>query len=621
MTDFDIRYFKDLSEKYSLDIDNLEKKSRLLSLARLVLFLAVIVFVILAFVMHDLILFLTIAVLIFACFIAACIIHQKVKDKTEYAKALRYASDGYVFRMSRDFESYEASVRERLSSRNTPLNINKTVYGEQYIRKDHDYCIDLDLFGPRSLFALYNVSETAFGRNAFAEELLTASSKMRSLDELLARQKACEVMGKDPKKLVEYQARAMAGHLENYPDALLDFAGNARTVDPFWAVISRILPFLWLIPLGMVFTWNISFIRLTVIIVLLINLIFWILGLKLNASCFGGIERMKRQVTGYFSLSAMISDYYGDNEYIDSLANPGSKRSSDVLKGLISVMNLLDLRSQPILALIFNLIFPLDWYAAAKFGVWGKQYGEDLEGALLGLGKVEALMSAAGGAFITEKHSFPEFVSSDVPEENSFFEGNNVVHPMLMPDVAVSNSVTLDSKIAIITGSNMSGKTTLIRTCGVCALLAYIGGPVPAESLRIGRMKIISSMRIVDSLEDNMSTFKSELVRIARIIKASKEGCAMMFLIDEIFRGTNSDDRTAGALTVLNSLSKPYICGFMTTHDYALVDKTVESMDNISYYHFSDRYTEDSIVFDYILTEGISRESNASFLMKLVGIE
>ena len=621
MKEFDTRYFKDLSEGYSRDIDASEKKSTMLSVARLILFILAAVFVFLAFFRHNLPLFLSIAGVLFVLFIAVCVIHQKVKDRTEYAKALRYASDGYVYRMERDFGSLAASVKERLADRVVPQDINKTVFGEQYIRKDHEYCIDLDLFGPRSLFALYNVSETAFGRNAFAEELLNAPKKIRPIPELLARQKACELMAEDPRKLVEFQARSMSGHLENYPDALLAFAQNAKTVNPALSVVSKIFPILWIVPVLSLFTGDPAVIRVSLICVLFANLLFWIAGLRLNSACFGGIERMKRQVSGYISLTDMIGSFYGDNEYIDSLANPGNKRSSDVLKGLKTVMSLLDLRSQPLLALIINVIVPLDWYAAAKFGEWGKEYGADLEGALQGLGNCEALMCAANGAFITRDRSFPVFVESEDPVENAFFEGEEVVHPMLMPDTAVSNSVLLDSKIAIITGSNMSGKTTLIRTCGVCSLLAYIGGPVPCKSLKIGRMNIISSMRIVDSLEDNMSTFKSELVRIASIIEASKEGRAMLFLIDEIFRGTKSDDRTAGALTVLNSLSKPYICGFMTTHDYALVDKTVESMANITYYHFSDRYTDDSIIFDYILTEGISRESNAAFLMRLVGIE
>ena len=131
----------------------------------------------------------------------------------------------------------------------------------------------------------------------------------------------------------------------------------------------------------------------------------------------------------------------------------------------------------------------------------------------------------------------------------------------------------------------------------------------------------MSSMRIVDSLEENMSTFKAELIRISGIVNAAGENKPLLFLIDEIFRGTNSDDRTEGALTVLRKLSKPYICGLMTTHDYAMIDKTKEGFDKIRYYHFSEAYTDTGITFDYKLTSGISRQSNAKYLMKLVGID
>ena len=131
----------------------------------------------------------------------------------------------------------------------------------------------------------------------------------------------------------------------------------------------------------------------------------------------------------------------------------------------------------------------------------------------------------------------------------------------------------------------------------------------------------MSSMRIVDSIEENMSTFKAELVRISGIIEAGKNDEALLFLIDEIFRGTNSDDRTAGAYTVLSNLSRPHICGMMTTHDYSLVDKTENKLKNIVYYYFSEKYDDTGITFDYMLRPGISRSSNAKYLMKLVGID
>ena len=194
-------------------------------------------------------------------------------------------------------------------------------------------------------------------------------------------------------------------------------------------------------------------------------------------------------------------------------------------------------------------------------------------------------------------------------------------HPLLDPEKVVSNSVTIDSQTAIITGSNMSGKTTLIRTVGVMMILSYTGAMVPAHAVKCSVMRLKTSMRIADSLEENMSTFRAELVRIASIVESSKNDEPLMFLVDEVFRGTNSQDRTDGAQILLTKLNKPNISGFMTTHDYALCDRIAEEgVENIVFCHFSEKYEGDEIIFDYKLKEGMSHESNAKFLMKLVGI-
>ena len=255
-------------------------------------------------------------------------------------------------------------------------------------------------------------------------------------------------------------------------------------------------------------------------------------------------------------------------------------------------------------------------------GKWADSYGDSLYNSISNLAEIESLMCASQISFISGVSSFPKVEESSSPDDNAYFEGTDITHPLLDPETAVSNSVTIKSDIALITGSNMSGKTTLIRTVGVCSILAYMGSKVPCSSLSLGRMRIMSSMRITDNLGEDMSTFKAELVRISEIIKCAKQkDTALLFLIDEIFRGTNSDDRTEGALIVLKNLSSPRICGFMTTHDYAMIDKTVDSFKNVCYYHFSEKYTDTGITFDYKLADGISRESNARYLMNLVGIE
>ena len=144
-------------------------------------------------------------------------------------------------------------------------------------------------------------------------------------------------------------------------------------------------------------------------------------------------------------------------------------------------------------------------------------------------------MCAAQTGLVLEESTFPVFVESDKASDNAFFEGTDLAHPLLEHETVVRNSVTIDKDIAIITGSNMSGKTTMIRTVGVCTILAMTGGLVPASSLKLGRMRVMSSMRIVDSLEENMSTFKAELIRISGIVNAAGNDKPLLFLIDEIF--------------------------------------------------------------------------------------
>ena len=295
--------------------------------------------------------------------------------------------------------------------------------------------------------------------------------------------------------------------------------------------------------------------------------------------------------------------------------------ASESLNNLSIALFFAQLRSQPIFALLLNLICPLDYLVAYLMGRWADIYGPSLSVQIDGIANIEALMCAAQVGIASDQSEFPTFVEAEKPSDEAYFKGENIVHPLLSHETAVANSVEINSDIAIITGSNMSGKTTHIRTVGVCAILAYMGAPVPCTALHLGKMRIMSSMRIVDSLEENISTFKAELTRISKIIDGAEDGKPMLFLIDEIFRGTNSDDRTEGALTVLHNLSRDYICGMMTTHDYAMVDNTVKNFNNVRYYHFSEKYTDTGITFDYILAPGISRESNAKYLMKLVGIQ
>lgn len=617
----DSKFFEDKS----LEINDLMKqygrRSILLSVSRFVMFVLGVASVIAAFAVKNSVFFLIAAVLLIV-FVVFCIIHGKVSSKLNYYEALGIVNSKYISRINGDFDSLFEIVCNGLKRRDDREDAVRYASGQEFYTDDHDYCTDLDLFGRKSLFARLNVSETSFGRRAFAKELLGNGDDIRTAEEIITRQKAVSELSSDPGFLEEYQAMAMLGKMKKDPKALIDFASEKRPVKKSRLIMAEVLVCLWLIPLASLIFFP-AFLRPCILGVLLIDLLYWAAGVKNNAYYFYAADGMPSQVSTIHKLYSLLEKTEFKDGYLKELiAGKGGKSVTGSLSSLNFILFFAGLRSQPLFAFIINSVFPLDQFICYFMGDWADKYGDSLAHAVNDLAKIESLMCASQISFISGVSSFPVIEKSESSDDNAYFEGKDISHPLLAPDSCVSNSVSIRSGIALITGSNMSGKTTLIRTVGVCSILAYMGSKVPCSSLSLGRMRIMSSMRITDNLGEDMSTFKAELVRISGIIKCAKESkMALLFLIDEIFRGTNSDDRTEGALIVLKNLTAKRICGMMTTHDYAMIDRTVDTYKNICYYHFSEKYSDTGITFDYKLADGISRESNARFLMKLVGIE
>lgn len=615
-----LKFYEDKEQTIIADLARYGRQSGILSFLRLIAFLGAAGLIIGGYAANLPVLYFA-GGAVFILFVVLCIIHGGIIDKVNYLNELSKVNASYIARIKGDFNELRNIAVKGLKRAEDIGSAKNRLYGKDFEVADHDYCADLDLFGKKSLFSLFNVSETSFGRKRFAESLLNNHTAGITTEELKAKQKAVEELCSKPEILMDYQATARVGKMTKDPKVLLDFASEGTKTKAAANVLIVIGFALWLsVPVALIaFP---EYAAAMVISCLILNFIIWVIGRAFNETYIKACEGMPNQVKTMLRLYSILENAGFENELNKSLVkgDDKSKGAYDSLKELNSVLRLAGLRSQPLFALILNAVFPLDYIISNRMGNWAVKYGKELPAYIDKLADLEALMCAAQTGLVLPLSSFPEFVESDKPEDNAFFEGSELAHPLLAHESAVSNSVTIDKDIAIITGSNMSGKTTMIRTVGVCTILAMTGGLVPASALKLGRMRVMSSMRIVDSIEENMSTFKAELIRISGIVKAAGENKPLLFLIDEIFRGTNSDDRTEGALTVLKKLSMPYICGLMTTHDYAMIDKTTEDFKNIRYYHFSETYTDTGITFDYRLTSGISRQSNAKYLMKLVGI-
>lgn len=615
-----LKFYEDKEKTIIADLARYGKQSGILSFLRLISFLGAAGLIIGGYACKMPLLYYA-GGAAFILFVVLCFVHGGIIDKVNFLTELSKVNASYIARIKGDFNELRNIAVKGLKRAEDIGSAKNRLYGKEFDVADHDYCADLDIFGKKSLFSLLNVSETSFGRKRFAESLLNNHVSGVSTDELKAKQKAVEELCSKPELLMDYQATARVGKMTKDPKVLLEFAKEGTKTKPAAKVFAIVGLASWLsVPVALIaFP---AYASAMVPACLVLNFIIWVAGRSFNEKYIKACEGMPNQVKTILKLYSILEDAGFENELLKSLVKGDgkSKGAYDSLKELNSVLRFAGLRSQPLFALIFNTIAPLDYLIAGRMGNWAVKYGKELPLYIDKLADLEALMCAAQTGLVLQDSSFPEFVESEKAEDNAFFDGKDLTHPLLAHETVVSNSVTIDKDIAIITGSNMSGKTTMIRTVGVCTILAMTGALVPASSLKLGRMRVMSSMRIVDSLEENMSTFKAELIRISGIVKAAGNDKPLLFLIDEIFRGTNSDDRTEGALTVLKSLSKPYICGLMTTHDYAMIDKTTNDFHNIRYYHFSESYTDTGITFDYRLTAGISRQSNAKFLMKLVGI-
>jgi DNA mismatch repair ATPase MutS len=247
---------------------------------------------------------------------------------------------------------------------------------------------------------------------------------------------------------------------------------------------------------------------------------------------------------------------------------------------------------------------------------WTDKYGDLVRTYLETAADFEVISSLATISHLNSKLCYPTF-----SKDNTKIHATSLGHPLIETSERVYNNASFNNNIFIITGSNMSGKTTFLRTIGINLVLAYSGAEVCAEGFECGLLKIFTSMRISDDLSKGLSTFYVELTRIKTILDFLPKAEPMLFLIDEIFRGTNSNDRIIGAKTVLRNLNKPWCCGLISTHDFELCDLEDIDEGKIKNYHFREDYIDNKIHFDYKLRSGRSDTTNAKYLMKMIGID
>jgi DNA mismatch repair ATPase MutS len=251
---------------------------------------------------------------------------------------------------------------------------------------------------------------------------------------------------------------------------------------------------------------------------------------------------------------------------------------------------------------------------------WRARHGPRIGDWLTALGEMEALSSLAGYAYEHPADVFPELV---VDSASPMIGAQGLAHQLIAESSAVRNDMLLDAKqpLHVISGSNMSGKSTWLRAIGANLVLAMAGAPVRARQFRITTLQIGASIRTVDSLQEGVSRFYAEIKRVRQIIELSGPGQRVIFLIDEVLGGTNSHDRQVGAAFIVKALVDRGAVGLITTHDLALTQVVEEVKPPGANFHFEDQLAEGKLSFDYRLRPGIVKKSNALDLMRSIGLD
>jgi hypothetical protein len=528
-------------------------------------------------------------------FAVAAMVHVRVVDRLERARRARQLYERGMTRIDATWAGAGADGSRFLGS--------------------HPYAHDLDLFGPGSLFQLLDTARTQIGEDTLAAWLCRGAA----LDEIRARQAAVAELAPNVDFREDLAVLAAESQIGRTSHLLEWSAAPAAGLKMRHAVlfaaaaaVSAVLVALVLteqVPAGVLLLWLLLQSGLVAIFRRRIHAALSRIDnaahdLALMASV---LARIEREPFGCARLQG-VRRTLGETD-------PPSRRIAR-LQRLVAALDqaTLNLLFRPIGALLL-----IRSQVAAAIDRWHAAHGAAVAAWLGAVGDVEALSALATYSFEHPADPFPEMI-----EEGAVFQATALGHPLLGEKAAVTNDVRLGggaSQALIVSGSNMSGKSTLLRAIGVNVVLAQAGAPVRARRAALSRLAIGATLRVDDSLQEGHSRFFNEILRIRAIVGLAGGAPPLLFLLDEIFGGTNSHDRRLGAEAILRLLVQAGAIGLITTHDLALTELANALPGKVANVHFEDRLEDGRMVFDYQMRPGVVEHSNALALMRAIGLD
>ena len=472
----------------------------------------------------------------------------------------------------------------------------------------NDLATDLDLVGKNSLFQLINISKSLNSKKSLIKKIIEPKVKEK---DILTNQEAITELKNNPEFILDY-IRTINNikkiEEKDYTNSLtiLSEDKHISKKELIFGIITAVITDIILL-LGIFNILNIRFFIITLIIQLIISYIY---QFKYSNE-FNNISKCGRAFVDYKNIFPILNKYNFKSKKISKIKDELSS-SEEIIKQLDKVCNLDGFRYNFITNVILNGIMSLNIITLYKYNKLITLNGDTLKTTTNNITELENLISFTTIPLIKDNVTLP-IISKDIK-----LDIKDIAHPLLDESKCITNNFNCKDDINIITGSNMSGKTSFMRTIAINLILMYNGTYVNASHFESSLNKIFTSIRVTDDIEAGISTFYGELLRIEKILDYSKSNNdPIIVFIDEIFKGTNYKDRILGAKEIIKKLSKLNCIVLITTHDFELCEIDNKKIYN---YHFEEQYNENKISFDYKIKDGMCTKTNAKYLMKQIGI-
>lgn len=490
--------------------------------------------------------------------------------------------------------------------------------GKEYVNPEHPYSFDLDIFGRRSLFQSINRTCTFFGKDRLAKWLQNHLHEKTSIEK---RQEMVREISEHTLFREQFRVAGLVHHGQS---------SDAEKIQAWSQSPAQYLHAGWV----KAFIWGVPVINSLLLITSLIGWTsFSCLGLSFGiflVLSFGIIKRATyiqetygkqlKSLNGYARLIALAKaeDWKsaGMLELMERF-NLNGQSPVQALQQLSKELDRLDLRNNQFLYVLLEGSIFFQLQEIVRIERWKVRYGQYISEWLETVGELDALCSLGTFAYNHPQYTYPELT-----EKPFCFLATQMGHPLMPVSQCVKNDATIPSRpfFLIITGANMAGKSTYLRTIGVNYLLACVGAPVCCEKLKLHPNQLITSLRTSDSLSDNESYFFAELKRLKRIIDLLNQGQQLFIILDEILKGTNSMDKQKGSFDLIRQFMQLKANGIIATHDLLLGSLIKQFPEEIRNYCFEADIKDNELTFSYKLREGVAQNMNACFLMKKMGI-